>query len=443
MLENREQFYFDTEEFEDIIIHYLELGDFNYAELAVKYALQLHPSSTEIKVKQLEVFLELENYTGAKELMTELKESSMEDTDFLICCAKYYSNLGNPRRAIDYCEKALKLGEEQNFLHTFIADEYVNLGDPFKALNHYKAALNDDLQDDYALENVMFCYNQLKKADEALDFLNHYLDRFPFSEAAWFEYAQFFFNKKNYEEAIKGFDYILAINSDAVAIYTNKAAAYEALKQWQKAIDVYEELLELEHTKAYTYFRIGLCQKELKQKVAALNSFQKSLREDPQFYQSMMEQSYIYEEMGAMKEAFHFAKEATQLHENDMEYQKRLAFLYIDAGNYEESLSCLTKLVENEPGRFYNWYAYTEVLMLIGEYEEAITILNKALKRHKRAELYYQMSNCYFQLKDQEKGKEILNIALGLDSSLLEDMQVKYPCLSSEDKKTKKDRKKN
>jgi len=76
--------------------------------------------------------------------MVELKNSSMETMDFLVCCAKYYSNLGNPRRAIEYCEKALKYGEEQNFLHNFIADEYVNLEDPFNALKNYKLALKYD-----------------------------------------------------------------------------------------------------------------------------------------------------------------------------------------------------------------------------------------------------------------------------------------------------------
>jgi hypothetical protein len=49
------------------------------------------------------------------------------------------------------------------------------------------------------------------------------------------------------------------------------------------------------------------------------------LREDPQFYLAMMEQSYLYEEMGGMTEALHFAKEAT-LNENNLDYQKRLAF---------------------------------------------------------------------------------------------------------------------
>lgn len=442
MLANNEEIYFDTDQLEEIIIYYLELGDINFAEQAVQYALKLHPNSLEIKTKKLEVLLELENYTEAKKIIAELHESSMEDTDFLVCCAKYYSNLGNSKRAIEYCQKALELREEENFLHNFIADEFVNLEDPFSALIHYKEALRFDPNDDYSLENVMSCYSKLKKSNDAIAFLNDYLDQFPFSETAWFEYGQFYFNRKNFKEAIKGFDYLLAINSSAVGVYSNKAACYEAMKQWENAIDVYNEMVELEFTKAFTFYKIGLCYKELKQLVNALNYFQKSLREDPQFYLSMMEQSYIYEEMGGKMEALHFAKEATLLNENNLDYQKRLAFLYIDSGNFEESEDCLRKLVEAEPNRFYNWYAYTEVLMLLGEYEDAIKVLHKALKKHKRAELYYQLSNCYYHLNEEKLAEEMLNIAIATDASLRIDMEQKYPFLKEYSGKSKEGEKK-
>ena len=130
MIENNEQFYFDTEEVEDIVIFYLEMGDINFAEMAVNYGLKLRPNSIELKVKQLEVFLELEKYVQARQLIEELKPSCSESTDFLVCCAKYYSNNGNPRKSIEFCEKALELEEEESFLHNFIADEYYNLKDP-------------------------------------------------------------------------------------------------------------------------------------------------------------------------------------------------------------------------------------------------------------------------------------------------------------------------
>ncbi|SIS53052.1 Tetratricopeptide repeat-containing protein [Chryseobacterium piscicola] len=444
MVESNDEFYYDTEELEDIIVYYLELGDFNYADIAVNYGLKLHPNSLEIKIKKLEVLLEWEDYTSAKELINELRGASMENTDFLVCYAKYYSNLGNPKRSIDICKKALDLGEEENFLNNFIADEYINLGDPFNALKHYQQALKDDPTDEYSLENIMICFNELSKSDEAITFLNTYLDDFAFSEVAWSEYGQFYFNRKNYEEAIRGFDYLLAINSNAVGVYASKAACYEALKQFDKAIEVYEDMLELEYTKAFTFYKIGLCFKAQKQLFVALTYFQKSLREDPQFYLSMMEQSYLYEEMGAMPESLHFAKEATLLNDNNLEYQKRLAFLFIESGRFEESLVCLKKLVDTEPSRFYNWYAYSEVLMLLGEYDEAVTVVENALKSHNRAELYYQLSNCWFNLRNQEKGELALQNALELDSTLATDMQKKYPFIKEEVKKVKsKVKKKN
>lgn len=148
--------------------------------------------------------------------------------------------------------------------------------------------------------------------------------------------------------------------------------------------------------------------------------------------------------MGGMPEALHFAREATLLNDSNLDYQKRLAFLFIDSGKFEESLSCLKKLVDAEPSRFYNWYAYTEVLMLVGEYEEAVTVLKEALKHHNRAELYYQLSNCYLNLKNNEKGAETLRKALALDPTLITDMQKKYPYIKDEVKKAKaKVKKKN
>ncbi len=51
MIENNEERYFDTDDLEEIIIHYLELGDTTYAELAVNFALKIHPNSLDIKTK--------------------------------------------------------------------------------------------------------------------------------------------------------------------------------------------------------------------------------------------------------------------------------------------------------------------------------------------------------------------------------------------------------
>ena len=113
------------------------------------------------------------------------------------------------------------------------------------------------------------------------------------------------------------------------------------MEQWEKAIEVYEEQLELEYTKAFTFYKNWIVLQSSKKNMEALRAFFEIFKEDPQFYLSMMEQSDLYLEMGSMKEAYIFAKEAVALNENNLEFQKKLAFLYIDSGRFEESLSCL------------------------------------------------------------------------------------------------------
>ena len=81
--------------------------------------------------------------------------------------------------------------------------------------------------------------------------------------------------------------------------------------------------------------------------------------------------------------------------------------------------------------------------MIIGEYYVAILILEKAVKIHHRAELFYQMSNCYFHLKEEEKGKEFLDIAVRLDPFISEDMQQKYPYIRKEIREKEKGENKN
>jgi hypothetical protein len=43
--------------------------------MAINYGLKLHPNSIELKVKQLEVLLDLERYVQARQLIDELEPS--------------------------------------------------------------------------------------------------------------------------------------------------------------------------------------------------------------------------------------------------------------------------------------------------------------------------------------------------------------------------------
>ena len=64
------------------------------------------------------------------------------------------------------------------------------------------------------------------------------------------------------------------------------------------------------------------------------------------------------------------------------------------------------------------------------------------IKKHKQAELLYQLSNCYFQLNNPKEGRNTLLKGIEQDPSLFDDMQMKYPIIGDEDSKKSKTKKK-
>jgi len=431
MLENNESVFFDVEECSDIISYYLEIGDYKSGEIALNYALNLYSDSLEIKIRKLELLLEKGDNLVAKTLIDELESLADDDNlDYIMCTAKYYSNVGNSKKAIELCKKALAIEEDEDFIHNFIADEYMLLEDYLSALKHYKASLIYDPEDDFLLSRILDCYYNLNKKEEAENFIEDYLDHYPFSENAWYHYGTFNFKNKDYEKAIKCLDFALAINHKSISTYTQKADCYICLKNWKKAIESYQESQKYESTKAYSFHQIGLCYQKMGQKYLALEALYNSIYEDPQYYESMKVISEIYEEMGNIQEAAKWAIKASVYNENDIDLQQKLVFLHLSLGRLDIAVTCLKKVVEINPDKFHNWYAYAEVLMLMGKYEEAEKKLLTAIETHHKAELYYQLSNCYFNLDMKEHAKKALNNALELDPTMFNDMQQKYPSIS-------------
>ena len=57
MLKTNKILFFDSEEFENIILHYLDSGKINLAKKALKLALDQHPTSMGLKLVEVEILI--------------------------------------------------------------------------------------------------------------------------------------------------------------------------------------------------------------------------------------------------------------------------------------------------------------------------------------------------------------------------------------------------
>ena len=70
MLQTNDVYFFDSEEFENIIHHYLERGKMALAKKATKLGLEQHPSSTNLKLFEVEMYIFENDWTKPKNCWT-------------------------------------------------------------------------------------------------------------------------------------------------------------------------------------------------------------------------------------------------------------------------------------------------------------------------------------------------------------------------------------
>ena len=72
MLKTNKVLFFDSEEFEEIILHYIDSGKTSLAKKALKLALEQHPKSTGLKLVQVEMLVYEDQLDLADKMLNEL-----------------------------------------------------------------------------------------------------------------------------------------------------------------------------------------------------------------------------------------------------------------------------------------------------------------------------------------------------------------------------------
>ena len=74
MLKTNSVYFFDANEFEEIILFYIDNGKFSLAKKALKLGLTQHPSSIGLKLIKIEILILDEKLDEAEEALNELQK---------------------------------------------------------------------------------------------------------------------------------------------------------------------------------------------------------------------------------------------------------------------------------------------------------------------------------------------------------------------------------
>lgn len=416
MLKTNKVFFFDSEEFEDIVLHYMDTGRINLAKKALRLGLEQHPKSTGLKLVHVEILIYDDKIEQAEKILNEIALLEPTNEEVFIQRANICSKRDQHEKAIEHLRTALRYTDDEADIYSMIGMEYLFMDNLELAKDNFILCLENDEEDYSALYNVVYCFDFLDQNKEAIVYLENFIDKNPYSEVAWHQLGRQFYALKDYEKAVWAFDYACLIDEGFLGAFLEKAKSLEKLKRYQEAIDCYNITIELDDPTSFAYLRIGKCYEKLGNNEQALNFYLKTVHEDPLLDKAWLAITDFYISQKNYQKSLYYINKAIGIDGENSLYWRRYANINQYLNFFEEAEEGYRKAFENGDIELDNFLCWSDVLYVLGEVSASFEILNQAKELYpNESEIQYRMVGLYYNIDEEFNAIEALNLALLTD----------------------------
>lgn len=416
MLKTNDVYFFDSEEFEEIIHHYLENGKIALAKKATKLGLEQHPTSTNLKLFQVEMYIFENKLEVAEQLLNELYLLEQSNEEIYIQKANIFSRRDDHQNAIKLLEKALEISDNQGDVLSLLGMEYLFIEDYQNAKHYFMKCLEQDEQDYAALYNIVYCFEYLDKTEEAIDYLNDFLNKNPYCEVAWHQVGKQYYNIKEYKKALAAFDFAIISDDRFIGAYLEKGKVLERLKEFERAIENYSITLTLDDPTSFALLRIGKCYEKMNNPEMALQFYTKCVEEDALLDKAWIAITDYYFRKRNFQKALYYIEKALNIDNENVLYWQRYAKINKQLNLFEEAEHGYRRSIELGNYEMDTWLSRCDLLLQLGEFDAAINNLLQAKEFYpENAEIEYRLAGLYYTVLEPNKGIFHLKNALNLD----------------------------
>lgn len=435
MLKTNAIYFFDLVEFEEIIIHYLDVGKHSLAKKAVKLGLEQHPQSIDLKFLRVELYIFEDELDRASRLLKRIEHLEPNNEEIFIQRATINSKSGNHKEAILNLKKALSITEDKVDVWSLMGMEYLYLDDFENARLNFAKCIDVDFEDYSALYNVVYCFDMEKKHEQAVKYLNNYIDKNPYCEVAWHQVGRQYFILDKFKEALTAFDYAVLIDEHFIGGYLEKAKTLEELGEYQKAIDNYLITLKLDDPTAFAYVRIGECFEKLQKFDEAISYYKKAVHEDPLLDRGWILLTNLYFNVENYQKASYYISKAIKIDEENAAYWRKYAEIQLKLNFFEEAVIGFERCLALRDDAIEIYIGLTDVLSFLGEFNDAVAVLFNAQKIYKNfAEIEYRLAGLFFILNKEKYGFHHLIAGMKIDYDYHEILKEIYPTVIDNEK---------
>jgi len=410
MLKTNLIYFFDAQEFEDIVVHYLGFGENQLAKKALKMALEQHPGNYELMLLQSEIFILEEKYESALEVLEYIEKINPFDEEIALQKASISSKKGDHKASINQLHQALSFSEDPLEIWNLLGMEHL-LAEEFKEASFFfKNCLDENPEDYPSLHNLLHCHEQLEQVEPAISCLNKVLEYDPFSEIAWLQLGKIFVKSGKIKEALSAFDFAIISNDSFSGAYIEKGVLLESIGRINEAIENYELAMSTSDPTSFIHKCLGRCHENLGNFDLAQKFYLKSIQLEPTNEKSWESLILFYFNQKKFEKVKFYLDRALKNNSDSISLWKKSLELNTLTGRREKAIESCKKLIELGIYESEILIQLIDLLIDKKEWVEAYKIGKEAyVSFPENRKIAIRIAGCCFYLSKAEEGLYILN----------------------------------
>ena len=188
--------------------------------------------------------------------------------------------------------------------------------------------------------------------------------------------------------------------------------------------------MDLDDPTAFALVRIGECYEKLHKYDTAISYYKKAVQEDPLLDKAWILITNLYFLKENYQKAAYYIAKALKIDEDNPMYWRKYAEINLKLSLFEEVVVGYENCLKLDDDDIAIYIGLVDVLLFLGDYNEAVSILFKAQKIYTNfAEIEYRLAGVNLILNNEKFGKKHLIDALKIDFEYHSVLNELFPTL--------------
>lgn len=407
----------DDNDYLHLIRYYISVSLTEKALEALDYALQYSSHHADFYLIKSRLLMQDDLYKEANENLDIALNLYPRHTEMQLLKIKVTAQLGDFDLAFSMVERCSDQMTLNSCVDLYLAEAYI-----YECMREYsqmytklKDVLTIDPKNEEALEHIWLCVEWSRLYQESIEFHNALIDQDAYNYLAWYNLGHAYSCEGDYKNAIRSLEYSFIVNPDFKNGYLDCADLCSQIKDYKKALGIYQELLQrFGHQQEYLV-PAAECMLKLRKYAVAKECLIEALKQDQYVDDVYYLLGICYAREGSYSNAISSLIKAIRLDDRREEYYAELAYCYEKTKQYGKADFYYTKSIETGPEDELYWLAYVKFLMRRNKLEKALDILEEADEYTVGARLSYSKAACLYRLGRKPEAIECLDEILPED----------------------------